>query len=193
MEAVVLNGTEGGDPALDAVYDLLSGELENRGWEVKPFLLRDMEIAYCRGCFGCWVITPGVCVIDDAGRDIARAIIQSDLVVYLTPVTFGGYSAGLKKALDRSIGLLSPFFMKIGGEVHHRPRYERYPRLVGLGVLERPDEESEKMFATLVQRNAINMHSPAHAGGVVFGSYGAEETLDKIRRILSAADVEAQR
>lgn len=75
------------------------------GWEVEPFILHDMEIHHW-GCFGCWVQTPGVCVIDDAGRDVARAVIQSDLAVFLIPVTFGGYSSELKKAVDRLICLL---------------------------------------------------------------------------------------
>lgn len=52
--------------------------------------------------------------------------------------------------------------MKIEGEVHHKPRYERYPRLMGVGVLPQPDEESERIFTTLVSRNAINLHALAH-------------------------------
>jgi len=48
-----------------------------------------MQIAACVGCFGCWVKTPGNCVIDDYGRETTRKAIQSDLMVGLIPVTFG--------------------------------------------------------------------------------------------------------
>lgn len=41
---------------------------------------------------------------------------------------------GPKKGLDRLIGLVSPFFTKIAGETHHRPRYDRYPALLAVGV-----------------------------------------------------------
>lgn len=133
--------------------------------------------------------TPGVCVIDDAGRDVARAFIQSDLVIFLTPVAFGGYSSELKKAVNRLICVLSPFFVKIEGEVHHRPRYERYPRLVGVGVLPQADAESERIFTTLVGRNAINMHAPAHAGGVVLSSQGADEIRERIQALFATVEV----
>jgi hypothetical protein len=116
-------------------------------------------------------------------------MVQSDLTIYLTAVTFGGYSSELKKAVDRIICLLSPFFMRINGEVHHRPRYERYPRLVGVGVLSCPDEESERLFTTLVERNAINLHSPAHGAGVVLTDQGAEQMRERVRTILSKAGV----
>ena len=159
MKAVILNGSEKGDAAIDGVHEIFVDELEGQGWEVEPLILHEMEIRHCVGCFGCWVQTPGVCVINDAGRDVAKAVIQSDLVVYLTPVTFGGYSSQLKKALDRSICLVTPFFTKVNGEIHHEPRYERYPRIMGVGVLPQADEESERIFTTLIGRNAINAHT----------------------------------
>ena len=78
---------------------------------------------------------PGRRRTHDAGPDVARTFINSDVVYLLTPVTFGGYSSELKKALDRIIGLASPFFVRIDGEFHHKTRYERYPRLVVIGVV----------------------------------------------------------
>jgi hypothetical protein len=135
--------------------------LEERGWTVLTHALRELDVAPCRGCFACWVKTPGVCIIDDMGREIAKAVVQSDLVVYITPVTFGGYSSVLKKAVDRLIPLILPYFRLIDGEVHHVKRYERYPRLLGLGIAERADTESERVFRTVVERNGINMHAPS--------------------------------
>ena len=73
--------------------------------------------------FGCWVKTPGQCVQDDPAREVARACARADLVVLFTPVTFGGYSSELKKAIDRSIPNLSPIFIRIRGETHHPCRY----------------------------------------------------------------------
>jgi len=72
------------------------------------------------------------------------------------------YSSELKKALDRvPCPVLLPFFAKIYGEIHHGKRYDKYPNLVAFGVLSNPDEESENTFATLVARNAINLHTTA--------------------------------
>lgn len=132
--------------------------------------------------------TPGICLFADDGREVARKAIQSHLLVLLTPVTFGGYSSQLKKALDRMISLVSPFFQKIGGETHHQPRYRRYPRLLGVGTLPAPDAESEATFASLVARNAINLHAPA-AAAVVFENGTADQAAETIRRLLAAVEV----
>ena len=113
---------------------------------------------------------PGLCRIDDAGREVVESIIGGDLAIYLTPITFGGYSSELKKAIDRSIGLISPFFTRIDGEVHHHARYDRYPSLFGVGVLPAPHPAQEQIFDTLVGRNAINMHVPRHSSVVLYRS-----------------------
>jgi len=52
-------------------------------------VLSNRTLGSCTGCFQCWLKTPGLCVIDDDGRLLAGKFIQSDLVVLLTPVTFG--------------------------------------------------------------------------------------------------------
>ncbi len=186
MRAVILNGSHHGDQASAVLHGVVAGELAEGGWEVEPFVLRDLDIAYCVGCFGCWERTPGECVTDDAARDVARAMIQSDLVAYLTPVTFGGYSSQLKKGIDRIICLGLPFFSVVRGETHHRPRYSRYPRLLGLGVLARQDAAAERLFTTLVARNAVNLHVPAHAAGVVRCGDSSGAMRDVVRHLLAA-------
>jgi multimeric flavodoxin WrbA len=189
MKAIVLNGSKIGDGDLDAVHAIVEEEISTIEWEVSSFILKDVQISHCLGCFGCWVISPGICVIDDAGREIAKSFIQSDLAVFLTPLTFGGYSSELKKALDRIICLVSPFFMKIDSEIHHKRRYEQYPRLMALGVQPEFDPEEEKIFKTLVGRNAINMHIPAHAAGIIVGSHSAEQIRQSIQTLLNQVGV----
>jgi len=178
MKALVLSGAREGETAVDDAAEGVSGELRAAGWEVDCLRLRDMEIARCQGCFACWTRTPGICVIDDAGRQVAELAVQSDLMVWVSPVTFGGYSSELKKALDRLIPVVSPFFMKIGGEVHHKPRYDHYPAIATVGVLSRLDEESEDIFRTLLERNTINLHSPA-CGAEVLSMDQTPETVEQ--------------
>lgn len=161
---LVLNGALAGDETLAPVETELLALLRETGTRVREFQLRDVPLAHCQGCFECWIKTPGLCKTDgDAGREIAAAMIGSDLTVFLTPITFGGYSSEIKKALDRSICLVSPFFRRVDGEVHHRRRYRRYPALAGVGILREPDEEEERIFRTLVERNARNLDNPATA------------------------------
>ena len=129
---------------------------------------------------GCWTQTPGVCTTDDAARGVARDMVGADLLVLLSPVTFGGYSSALKKVVDRSIGNVSPFFTEIMGETHHPARYDRAARVVTVGVQEMRDDEAQVVFRTVAARNAVNFHAPAAASGVVVSSEvpeAAEATL----------------
>ncbi len=185
MDALILNGALAGDAEVDAVQELLRRELTAAGCRTRATVLREVPVAYCQGCFECWLKTPGMCKTDDAGREIAAAVIRSDVVALLTPVTFGGYSSELKKAFDRIAGLVSPFMMHIGGEVHHRPRYARYPALLGVGVLPRSDLAQERVFHTLVARNALTLHAPWHESRVLYRGDDPATRLEVIRSVLA--------
>lgn len=173
MKVVIFNGATDNDPVINAVESSLIESLAKRGWGVEAILLREKQIAGCLGCFGCWVRTPGVCVIDDYGREIARKVIQSDLMVWLTPVTFGGYSSELKKALDRIIPILLPYFKSYKGQIHHQLRYDTYPKLIVVGT-EPTSVEYEETFLALTERNALNIRPPTHATGI----FGKNQSLD---------------
>lgn len=165
MHAVVLDGSR--DETGRSVLAILADTLAGAGFEAEVIRLREKSIAPCLGCFGCWIKTPGECVIDDDGRAVARAAVRSDILAYVTPVTFGGFSSELKKAVDRLIPNISPFFARVQGETHHQRRYASCPSLIGLGVLPRPDRQAESIFKTLVEHNALNWRSPRTAAAVV--------------------------
>lgn len=188
MKATILNGALPGDDFVDAVSATLLNTLQAADWAVTSWTLRDQKLAYCLGCFECWTKTPGLCRIDDAGQDVARSIIQSDLTIYLTPITFGGYSSELKRAVDRIICLISPFFAHIDGEVHHHARYSRYPNLLGVGVLPTPHPAEEHIFHTLIARNAINLHAPAHSSVVIYRSQEPAVATTALRDVPSFAE-----
>ena len=180
MKVAILNGSKPGDEFSEKTLEILRDLFQVKRWESTRFNLAEMKIAPCRGCFGCWVQKPGVCLLED---DAQSVIIGSDLAVFFTPVTFGGYSADLKKGLDRLIGLVFPFFMKIAGETHHRPRYKRYPALLAVGTQPAADPDSAQTFTTLVKRNAINFHFPDFATQVI----SAEQDDNMVRNSFAAA------
>ena len=120
---------------------------------------------------------------------MAKKVINSDLMVLIGHVTFGGYSSDLKKAVDRFIPLILPFFTKIHGEVHHKPRYDRYPIWVNIGVLADADDGCQDTFRKLCERNAINFFSPTHATGFVGLDDDREMVRKKMRSILKEVGV----
>jgi multimeric flavodoxin WrbA len=189
MKVLVLNGSKTEKSTVNTVSDYLVDFLRIKDHEVDVIDLRNENIAACIGCFGCWLKTPGQCIINDSGLDLARKVIQSDVVFLLTPVTFGMYSSVLKKALDRfPCPVLMPFFENVDGEIHHAKRYEKYPILAAVGVLPNPDEESETSFTTLVNRNGINLHTTGITS-IVYSTDKSDEIKEKVTSILLKAGV----
>ncbi|MCC7055283.1 MAG: flavodoxin family protein [Gemmatimonadaceae bacterium] len=170
MRALILNAAPGPDPQLDELTARVASDFVARRYAVETFALRDVPVAYCQGCFECWTKTPGICKIDDAGRDLSAAFTVCDVVVLVTPVLFGSYSSEAKKVLDRTLGTLLPFFRRIDGEVHHVPRYKYPPALGVIAVLDSPDPDVEQVVRVLALRNAINFGAPLHSVGVVHRS-----------------------
>ena len=185
---VILDGAGACDKDLSPILSVLSDVLQQDGTHVETFPLREMKLAHCLGCFGCWVETPGMCVEADAGRQIAKAVIQSDATVFFTPVTFGGYSPELKKVMDRFIQLITPYFEMYQGEVHHLPRYAHRPRLMMVGVQRHPNPHEAQIFKTLAGRNAINLHHPSYAAEVVLATDNAAVLRAHFEALLTRSD-----
>ena len=139
----------------ELVRDLLDG-----GHSVQEIALRDLKIHYCTGCFGCWVKTPGECVVRDDSDFVRRRVIQSDLTLMASPLILGFPSALLKKVNDKFLPLIHPYIELVQGECHHRSRYERYPVLALLLEPEHDtDEEDLSIVSGIYQRLALNFKS----------------------------------
>lgn len=163
MKTLILDGSHAGDPMAGKLNAALHAQLS----DAETLVLREQKIGNCAGDFFCWVRSPGLCNTDDDNRVIAEKIMQSNLVVYLTPVTFGGYSSALKRAVDHQIQNISPFFTTINGEIHHQRRYPTYPSTLTIGWMDAPDTQAEAVFRHLAGRNAINMYASTAVCGIV--------------------------
>jgi hypothetical protein len=76
---VILDGAASGDKDLPPILSVLSEVLRADGAQVEILPLREAKPAHWLCCFGCWIKTLGMCVEADAGREIARAIIRSEI------------------------------------------------------------------------------------------------------------------
>ena len=185
MKALILDGTTCDNSILKIAREYIEAMVKDAQWERTSFTLRDIKIDHCLGCFSCWHKTPGVCIIDDVGRNIAQHETESDFWIFLTPVTFGGYSSELKKAIDRTIPFILPYFMRVKGEIHHTPRYKKRPHLVVLGSIEKPDPISEEIFKTLVYRNFINFHCSSETCKILAEKEDKNKILETVKEIFS--------
>jgi len=191
MKAILLNGSKENDKTGERVRAALEAELKTRGWEVEHFALCDQKIGNCAGDFFCFIRTPGVCNVNDDNCTIAEAHANCDLMVYLTPVTFGGYSPTLKRMVDHQIQNISPFFAKVNGETHHARRYKKNPDILVVGWMDTPDKQSETIFRHLVQRNAPNWHSKTWVSDVVLTRQSDDELRASAQRWV--ADIQNRR
>jgi multimeric flavodoxin WrbA len=181
VKAILLDGSNSNDRTGERVRTALEAQLQARGWEVEHYALCEKRIGNCAGDFLCWIRTPGMCNVNDDNRHIAAAVITSDLMVFLSPITFGGYNSTLKGMVDHLIQNVSPFFAMVDGETHHQKRYENNPDLLAVGWMEAPEVLSETVFRHLVQRNAINWHAKTWVGDVVL----AGQSDDQVRSLAS--------
>jgi multimeric flavodoxin WrbA len=189
LDVVVLNGARAKDQKVDEVTDILQSNLALAN--ISSYRLRDIKVADCLECFNCWVKTPGQCIIDDAAREIAYKMPRSDLIIYVSPIVFGGYSYELKKVLDRQISGILPFMERFKGEVHHPQRYEKRGKLAAIGVLPAPDASSEEIFETLLYRNSLNKQALKQGTAVVYESDDATAVEIKVRGLLAELEVES--
>lgn len=168
MKAVVLSAIPKERRAVGAAIALLDWELTRVGYdEIVHFDVGTLKLGYCQGEFDCWLRTPGRCKIHDDEQAITAAIPDADAVVFVSPIAFGGFGSVLKRAIDRLICLILPFFEKRNALTHHEPRYPHYPRLYAVGVLPTCDEGQRATFVALNDANAVNLVAPLRGTAVV--------------------------
>lgn len=160
MKAVILNGIEADDASTKRIIAMVEAQLKAVGATLRHFYLRDLPIGHCTGEFDCWIRTPGRCYIKDEGQEVERAVHDAELVVLLTPLLFGGFGPQLKKAVDRLIPLILPWFAKQADFTHHQYRYQKRPQLVGIGIGERDTAEHPEIFRGYVESAALDLGAP---------------------------------
>jgi len=183
MKALILHANLKDDADENAIHGTLCQVLEAKGWETETKPLAEMRVGPCVGCFNCWLKTPGECAIKDDGREVARAVANCNALIFLSHVTFGGYSSRLKYAIDRLIPTISPLFAKVGGEMHHKLRYPAH-NFLAIGWQKEPDADSAAVFTHLAARNAINMHAPASGSTVLHGGQSPDERRARVTRLV---------
>ena len=118
----------------------------------------DGGIRPCIGCFGCWVKTPGRCVIHDGYEDMGRLIGSCSELEIISRCAYGGFSPFVKNVLDRSISYIHPYFTDRNGEMHHRSRYDNRLRMSVLFYGEDISPEVRETAQKLVSANAVNLN-----------------------------------
>lgn len=116
------------------------------------------SIRPCIGCFGCWLKTPGVCVIKDAYQQMGKNIAMCDELIIISKCMYGGYSPFVKNVLDRSISYIHPYFTIKNGEMHHQQRYQKNLTMKVIFYGEDITDQEKETAKKLTQANAVNFY-----------------------------------
>ncbi len=134
------------------IYDIPDVELSN---DRDIFFNADPYVIPCVGCFGCWIKTPGKCVIADRAQITPECLAECDEFVIISPIYCGGYSYKVKAVIDRSIGYLMPYLRIVQGGMHHKMRYKNSFKLTVCFYGE-CDAEEEEIARAVTAGNAVN-------------------------------------
>lgn len=69
------------------------------GAEVEKIVIRDLQIAPCNSCGGCF--EKGECVILDDMQQVYSRLVNTDGIIVASPIYFMGVSAQMKALIDR--------------------------------------------------------------------------------------------
>lgn len=163
------------------IHDLKKEEFEQLfpGVEKDTYVIYEKEsIRSCIGCFGCWIKTPGKCVIKDEYNSIGELLAGAEKVTIISRCYYGGYSPFIKTIWDRSISFLLPFFRTRRDETHHKPRYENTFPIFVYFYGEHISEEEKRVARRLVEANCANFYMSHHE---VFFSESIEQLPREIK------------
>ncbi len=136
MKILALNSSPrtGGQSKTELMLNHLVEGMQDAGAEVEVVNLHEKKINYCIGCFTCWTKTPGKCLHkDDMTKELFPKWLESDLVVYATPLYNYTLNAEMKAFMERTIPFLEPFFEQEGDRSAHPLRHSP-PAAVVLSV-----------------------------------------------------------
>ena len=99
MKIVVLKGSPNKSGSSNILADEFSKGAREAGHEIIEIDTAHANISQCIGCVNCGY--EGVCVLNDDMNNFRQDILKSDMLVFVTPLYYYGFSAQLKTVIDR--------------------------------------------------------------------------------------------
>lgn len=178
MKIIVFNGsprTERGNTHW-MVREFMEGA-KSAGAEAENVFLAQKTIHPCRGCFTCWLKTPGRCAIQDDMAELRPKMGDADVTVFATPVYVDNVTGILKNFLDRCLPMADPHFAKDeNGECRHKLASEKKPsKIVVISNCGFPEQSHFQVLSLYFKRVARNMSTEVigeiyRGGGEILGA-----------------------
>jgi multimeric flavodoxin WrbA len=179
MRLLILDGSAQEDAVAQSICGYVLDEVAKTRLPFDHIELRSKLLYPCNGCFDCWIKTPGICSIDDTGKEIGHLWLSSDVVVLLSRITYGGHGSLITRALERQIGLAIPYLITKKDDIRHGARYAHYPSLLSIGICEELCQSEIKTFKELVRQEGKNLNA-FHARSLVLCTAENTETMHQM-------------
>jgi putative sterol carrier protein/putative NADPH-quinone reductase len=142
MKVLAINSSPRGEgqSKTELMLNHLVKGMREAGADVEVVELRKKKVNNCIGCFTCWTKTPGMCIHkDDMTNELFPKWLESDLVVYATPLYHYTVNAAMKAFIERTLPVLQPFFEDREGRTSH-PLRKELPKAIFLSVAGFPED-----------------------------------------------------
>ena len=160
LKTTIIYSNPQDDEVLRQLTDDAETRLLDKGLLGSRFNLGDIGLGYCTGCWSCWWKTPGECALKDGISEIYRTVMDSGLILFVSPLNMGAVTSELKTFIERMVPLVHPYTIMVDGEVHHRKRYDLYPDMAAvLGAENDTDDDDRKINEGYFNRLIKNFHS----------------------------------
>lgn len=114
----------------------------------------------CTGCFGCWIKTPGKCVIHDGYEHTGITMSKCTELILISRCCYGSVSPFVKNVQDRAISYVHPDFVIRRGKMHHKRRYQNVFSLSAYFYGENITDMEKETARNMVTANAVNYDGP---------------------------------
>lgn len=175
MKALILNALGRGMPEY-GIFEILVCELQKYAIVIDTLHLQEVEIQPCRHCYQCWTKTPGLCVIDDMGREIAKGMLQTEMTIIVSKTICGEIQQIVKHAFGRTIPNFSAPKIR-----------NQYFDLVAIGIAEQDDAMFEEQYQENVHRLGIDFHCLNTTAGIVTIEEGQQLQKQKVETFIAKA------
>ncbi len=154
---IISGSPRGKNGYTDKLLSILSDGIKSSGVECKTVVLTEKNIKMCNGCWACWTLTSGECVIKDDMAEMKKLLLEADLIIYGFPVYFDGMPAILKNFFDRQTQFSHPYMVPGIYKTRH-PRRNKKQQYISVfstcGFMEIKTFDSIKNHITQICHNA---------------------------------------
>lgn len=118
MKILVINGSPRGESS--STLKVTRAFVEGMGETFETIDTMRADVKPCLGCYACWTKTPGKCAQKDDMERILNRILESDLVIWSTPLYCYSVPSNCKALYDRllPLGTMEQRVDEAGGTYH---------------------------------------------------------------------------